>query len=252
MHKRICKKLNDYASDYDVVCKRLEEIQAGDSKGQLEAATAEKMEASSQYALLLIDHAYFSTDTIQRGAVIYENAMRMLLWCVDISMQPFQNVQCLLALAACLDYDEGAMKIIAALNDHGSNEDASKAADESETTMDPSFEYKGEGADLVYTCILLIYVRRLTHHRDTHKNATTNETGLKLEENLRAIVSICMKHCKWVLECVPPDGDPLDPEAANELFGKLSCWQLIKDSFALTPGLMYVFLDFCELERSIR
>ncbi|CAJ1954476.1 unnamed protein product [Cylindrotheca closterium] len=258
MHKRICKKLNDCASDYDAVCKNLEELQAAgdDSKEQLEAAIVEKMEASLCYVQLLIDHAYFSTDTIQRGAVIYENAMRMLLWCVDRSMKPFQNVQCLLVLAACLEYDEGVMAIIARLNDHhGSNEDAAKVVELVEIAMDPSFEHKGEGADLVYTCLLLIHVRRFTRHCDTHTNETTttpNETRLKLEENLRTIMSICVEQCKWVLECVPPDGDPLLPEAANELFGKLSCWQLIKDSFALTPGLMDVFLDFCPLERSIR
>ncbi|KAL3945426.1 MAG: hypothetical protein SGBAC_000479 [Bacillariaceae sp.] len=254
MHKGICKKLNACASEYDTACKHLDELQAGDAKERLEAAIADKMEASSRFVNMLIDHAYFSTDTIARGEIIYENAMRMILWCFDRSMEPFQNVQCLLVLAACLEYDEGVLKIISTLNrPHLANEDAVKVAiDVAEITMGPSFEYKGEGADLVYTCLLLLHVRRLARHRERHTNPTTNETGLKLEDNLRVMMSICVERCKWVLECIPPDGDPLLPEAANELFGKLSCWQLIKDCFALTPGLMDVFLDYCPLERSIR
>ena len=247
MHKRICKKLNVCVSEYDDVCKKVDDLESGTSNDELEEALADKMEVSSRFAQMLMDHAYFSTDTIERGAVIYEKAMRMLLWCVDRSFQPFENVQCLLVLAACLEYDEAVMVMINALK----NQDVTSTEQVVPSfEIDPSFEYTGDGADLVYTCLLLIHVRRLTQFRDKGNDASAD--SLKLEENVRTTMDICVKRCKWVLECVPPDGDPLDPNAANELFGRLTCWQLIKDTFALTPGLMDVFLDFCPLERSIR
>jgi hypothetical protein len=256
LHKRICKKLQATRAEYDNSCKKFDEAENADSEEKVSGAIIDhKMSASSHLGMALIEFAYFSTDTVERVASICENAMRKLMWCTDRSLQPFQNVQCLLVLAVCLGYDDGVLKIIALLhhlnnNNHSITEDSPEFKDffshiwMDELQLHSPAHYKGPGPDLVYTCLLLIRMRQLAHHRAKTKKQSSTETEQNLEDSVRAVVDVCIEKCSWVLDCIPPDGDPLKPEASHELFGNTSCWLLIQDCFVLTPGVIHVFLEF--------
>jgi hypothetical protein len=253
MHKRICKKLEVTWAEYDNSCKKFDEAENADSEDEGSGAIDHKMSASSHLGMALIEFAYFSTDTVERGASICENAMRKLMWCTDRSLQSCQNVQCLLVLAVCLGYDDGALKIIALLhhvNNHSITEDSPEFKDffshicMDELQFHSPAHYKGPGPDLIYTCLLLIRMRQLAHHRANTKKQSSTETEQNLEDSVRAVVDVCIEKCRWVLDCIPPDGDQLKAEASNELFGNTTCWLLIQDCFVLSPGVIYVFLEF--------
>lgn len=245
LHKRICKNLQSTWAEYD----KSQEAAEQDSKEDeslSSMAIDRKMRSSSQLAMALIDFAYFSTDTVERGASVCEQALRNLLWCVDTSMKPFQNAQCLLALAACLGYDDGTLKLVEFMH-YTHNNPISKDSQgiRDDVKLKSASEYNGPGLDLVYTCLLLIRMRKLAQYRaNTREEESSSETLLDLEASAREIVGVCVEKCRWVFDCIPPDGDLLIPEASNDLFGSNSCWLLIQDCFVLTPGVINVFLEY--------
>jgi hypothetical protein len=266
MHKRICKKVSIVWTEYDLAfsdcCDTTEATKSTNDEDfpSSSSAITEQLRASSHLASEIIDYSYFSTDTVERGASIYENALRKLLFCVDRKFQPFYNVQALLIVAVSLGYDDAVFKMIAFLNclkvhgitDYDSpqfSEFYSQIAIDTLSLKSPR-DYIGENPDLVFSCLLLIRMRQLAQYRIYNKNedsSNPSKSTRSFEDEVRLIVEVCKERRDWLFDCIPPDGDPLDPDAASELFGKLSYWLIIKDCFALTPGVMGVYLEFVEV-----
>jgi hypothetical protein len=251
----------------------------------------------------ILQLAYFSTDTIERGATLYQIALRQFYH--SFRLDPFNRGGALegaLMLMAALGYDDMVVSITKFFTEelHKSNGSVNNVLQETmnstkdldalwiwpeihaaESVFDPS-DVRSDYA-LFYLCMMLVKMRLLVRHRlDQRKLSSFRETTLgelvpvqlivtecmvgggdHLEERLKAeiqtIVNATKEHADWILESIPPDAPMLTKDhLANVGFGNNDLgemnqtsrydfhmlWMILKDCFALTPGLMDVFLEF--------